>query len=89
MPQFPLCPWGSQSRPPPFSAPAVPVLWQELAPWAPGGLGSRPVSGGGGCQTGEGRARHHPWALSPRAAHTHPLAPQTLPGRRLAWAGFT
>lgn len=55
VPQFPLCPWGSQSKPPPSSAPAVPVLWQALTPRAPGGLRSRPVSGGGGCQTGEGR----------------------------------
>ncbi|XP_070638643.1 tetraspanin-32 isoform X7 [Bos indicus] len=69
----------------------VPVLWQELAPWAPGGLGSRPVSGGGGCQTGlpagdpelpEGAQEHrlHPDRPGPRLhgpATTLPRSPES------------
>lgn len=30
-----------------------------------------------------------PGLSAPEQGHTHPLAPQTLPGRQLAWAGFT
>nr|XP_025142715.1 tetraspanin-32 isoform X17 [Bubalus bubalis] len=56
----------------------VPVLWQELAPWAPGGLGSRPVSGGGGCQTGLPAADPE----LPEGAQEHRLHPD-WPGPRL------
>ncbi|XP_043779652.1 tetraspanin-32 isoform X4 [Cervus elaphus] len=51
------------------------VLWQELAPRAPGGLGGRPVSGGRGHQTGA-----VPGPGGAVRAHTLPSAQDCLQG---------